>query len=95
MKKSLKRLTAGIAAVFVCSGAVGKFLPEPEKIVFAAESSKRLCIDLNAGDGRKASYSKVAENWIATGDAPTATIGGVTLKLSNGGSVGSEVRMVN
>lgn len=95
MKKSLKRLTAGIAAVFVCSGAVGKFLPEPEKIVFAAESGKRLCIDLNAGDGRKASYSKVAENWIATGDAPTATIGGVTLKLSNGGSVGSEVRMVN
>ncbi|MCM1529973.1 MAG: carbohydrate-binding protein [Alistipes sp.] len=94
MKGNLKKLFSGLAAAVVCSGALGN-VSAPEKNVSALGDSVRLTIDLNAGDGRKASYSRVAENWIATGDAPSTTINGVSLKLSNGGSVGSEVRMVN
>lgn len=94
MKKKLKKVFSGLAAAVVCSGAFWG-ISVPEKNVSALGDNARLTVDLNAGDGRKASYSKVAENWIATGNAPSTTINGVSFKLSNGGSVGSEVRMVN
>ncbi len=56
----------------------------------------RITVDLNANDGRKASYARNAENWIVVGgSAPSTTIDGLTFTLSNGGSVGGDVRSVN
>ena len=56
----------------------------------------RITVDLNANDGRKASYARNAENWIVVGgSAPSTTIDGLTFTLSNGGNVGGDVRSVN
>ncbi len=88
------KFVALAAALCLITGSAGR-LPDFSMNASAETYGNRIVVDLNAGDGRKASYSKTAENWIATGDTPTAQINGVTFKLSNGGSVGSEVRMVN
>lgn len=62
----------------------------------AAESSHRIRVDINKNDGRKASYSKNANNWILEeGTAPTYKVGNVTFKLSNGGSAGGNVTGAN
>ena len=53
-------------------------------------------MDINKNDGRKASYSKNANNWILEeGTAPTYKVGNVTFKLSNGGSAGGNVTGAN
>lgn len=64
--------------------------------VLAAESDNRTVVDLNANDFRSASYDKNAENWIVAGAATVSnTINGVTYTLSNGGSVGGNIRSVD
>lgn len=93
-RKTTGKFIASSAAICLLSGIVGTS-PYISITTKAETYGSRIVVDLNTGDGRKASYSKTAENWIATGDTPTATIEGVTFKLSNGGSIGSEVRMVN
>lgn len=53
----------------------------------AAETASRIRVDINRNDGRKASYSKNAENWLVDGTY-TYTVSGITCKLSaDSGSV--------
>ncbi len=62
----------------------------------AAESSQRIRVDINKNDGRKASYSKNAENWLLKeGASDSFSVGNVTFKLSNGGSAGGNVTGAN
>ena len=62
----------------------------------AADTGSRIRVDINKNDGRKASYSNNANNWILEeGAAPTYKIGNVTFKLSNGGSTGENVTGAN
>ena len=60
--------------------------------VRAAETGSRILVDINKNDGRKASYSRAANNWIVDGTY-TYTINGITCKLSSGGS--GSVDLVN
>ena len=53
----------------------------------AAETGSRILVDINRSDGRKASCTKNANNWIVDGTY-TYTVNGITCKLSgSGGSV--------
>ena len=53
----------------------------------AAETGSRILVDINRNDGRKASYTKNANNWLVDGTY-TYKIGSITCKLSgSGGSV--------
>ena len=62
----------------------------------AADTGSRIRVDINKNDGRKASYSKNANNWLLVdGTSASYTVGSTTFKLSNGGSVGGNVRGVN
>lgn len=62
----------------------------------AADTVSRIRVDINKNDGRKASYSKNANNWILEdGSEPTYKVGNVTFKLSNGGSAGGNVTGTN
>ena len=59
-------------------------VPLPTK---AAETDSRILVDINRNDGRKASYTKNANNWLVDGTY-TYTVNGITCKLSgSGGSV--------
>ena len=63
---------------------------------YAAETGSRIRVDINKNDGRKASYSKNANNWLLTeGASDSYSVGGVTFRLSNGGSVGGNVTGAN
>lgn len=56
------------------------------------DTGSRIRVDINKNDGRKASYSKNANNWLLKeGSSDTYNVNGVTFKLSNGGSVGGNV----
>lgn len=60
------------------------------------DTSNRILVDLNANDGRKASYKKSADNWCVPGGASaSATFHDITFTLSNGGSSGGDIRSVN
>ncbi|MCR4644669.1 MAG: dockerin type I repeat-containing protein [Oscillospiraceae bacterium] len=53
----------------------------------AAETGSRILVDIDRNDGRKASYTKYANNWLVDGTY-TYTVNGITCKLSgSGGSV--------
>lgn len=99
--KLLCRSLAAVTALCICSGTICMNIPDMKigEIVYAQNYGvtygDRIVVDLNANDGRKASYSRVANNWIVVGDTPTTVINGVTFKLSNGGSAGSSIRSVN
>ena len=99
MKHTIRRVTAFLAAItMLCSS--GTFMPEPIKpetvSAYAAETGSRIRVDINKNDGRKASYSKNANNWLLEeGASPAYQVGGVTFKLSNGGSVGGNVTGAN
>ena len=77
---------------FLTSAAMGLTMlgavPASEAILAnAAETGSRIRVDINKNDGRKASYTKSANNWIVDGTY-TYTVNGVTCKLSaTGGSV--------
>ena len=62
----------------------------------AADTGSRIRVDINKNDGRKASQSKNAYNWILNENASDSyKVNGVTFKLSNGGSVGGNLSAVN
>ena len=84
-------------SVLLCAAMMCNVLPYsgtvlPHLSADAAESSQRIRVDINKNDGRKASYSKNAENWLLKeGASDSFSVGNVTFKLSNGGSVGGNV----
>ena len=84
-------------SVLLCAAMMCNVLPYsgtvlPHLSADAAESSHRIRVDINKNDGRKASYSKNAENWLLKeGASDSFSVGNVTFKLSNGGSVGGNV----
>ena len=91
MRKHMKRILAACMALTLQAGMMG--LPQAD-IGYAAASDSRILVDINAGDGRKASYDRNAENWILT-STTFKTSNGVTCSLSNGGSVGEGIKGVN
>ena len=99
MKKTVRQMAAFLAAAaMLCSS--GAYMPEtikPDTVTaYAAETGSRIRVDINKNDGRKASYSKNANNWLLEeGASPTYQVGGVTFKLSNGGSAGGNVTGAN
>lgn len=97
MKKNSGKLFAMFMALSVLTGGVNA---ESEKSAITAKAAdtadSRIVVDLNANDGRKASYARNADNWNVPGETTaTTTIDGVTFTLSNGGNVGGDLRTVN
>ena len=99
-----KRIAAFTAVLSVLSGinAANSIIPMSniEKIInlttSAADTGSRIRVDINKNDGRKASYATNANNWILEeGASPSYKVNGVTFKLSNGGSAGSNVTGAN
>ncbi len=59
------------------------------------DTGNRITVDLNANDGRKASFARNADNWCVVGGASASvTLSGLTYTLSNGGSAGGDIRSV-
>ena len=79
MKKKM-RLSGILAALTFLNGT----FPVPAIPVNAAgaDTGSRILVDINRNDGRKASYSKNAYNWIVDGTY-TYTVNGITCKLSS------------
>lgn len=96
-RKAACRTLAMLTALTVVAGGVN--LPgkrDSVQVASAADTGSRIVVDLNANDGRKASYARWANNWsVPGGSSASATFGGVTFQLSNGGSAGGDVRSVN
>ena len=86
-----------VISVLLCTAMMCNVLSysgtaSPHLSADAAESSHRIRVDINKNDGRKASYSKNAENWLfKEGTSDQFAVGNITFKLSNGGSVGGNV----
>ncbi len=58
----------------------------------ASETGSRIRVDINRNDGRKASYSQNAENWILVdGSSASYKVGNVSFTLSQGGGSGNGV----
>ena len=95
------RIIAAVAAMAVMlnSAVMTNTNNAPQKLTISAaafDTGSRIRVDINKNDGRKASYSKNANNWLLTeGASDSCTVGGVTFKLSNGGSVGGNVTGAN
>lgn len=90
----LSALTA--VAALACGIKLPEFVSSMPVVASAAAKDLRLTVDINTNDGRKASYARNAENWLVAGAASVSTeIGGLTFTLSNGGSVGGNIRSVN
>lgn len=98
--KSSHRITAAMLASIVLLGTLSA-LPEKKQECYsihalAADTGSRIRVDINKNDGRKASYSKNANNWLLEeGASPSYKVGNVTFKLSNGGSAGGNVTGAN
>ncbi len=91
-----RKIMATLVALSMLTAGIGFTPSRSENVVTAATADTRIVVDLNANDGRKASYSKASKNWnVPGGTSAETTINGVTFKLSNGGSVGGDVRSVN
>ncbi len=57
---------------------------------------ERRKVDLNANDGRKASFDRSADNWcVPGGSSAEVKLSGLTYKLSNGGGASGDIRSVN
>ena len=98
MRKSFRRTAAFLAAAaMLCSAAAAPAkVVQPPVTAYAADTGARIRVDINKNDGRKASYSKNANNWLLEeGTSPSYQVGGVTFRLSNGGSVGGNVTGAN
>ncbi len=99
--RGIKRMTAVLTAMLtLCAAAPVPGSPqisEPAAVTaLAADTGSRIRVDINKNDGRKASYSKNAQNWLlAEGASPSFQVGGVTFRLSNGGSAGGNVTGAN
>ena len=93
--KRYQRTLAMLAAAAILTGAI-PYAGTRSTPASAAMTDPRLTIDFNANDGRTASYSKWYENWVVVnGSSASTKINGITLELSNGGSVGSGIKSVN
>ncbi len=96
--KKTNRLFATLMAVSVLASGIN--MPKSEKTLLTAtaadSATPRITVDLNANDGRKASYARYATNWnVAGASSVSNTINGIKFTLSNGGSAGGDVRSVN
>lgn len=61
-----------------------------------ADTGSRIKVDINANDGRKASFDRTADNWcVPGGSSAEVTLSGLTYKLSNGGGASGDIRSVN
>ena len=81
------RITAAVLACLMTMSTAALTGGHCTVTASAAEPVSRILVDINRNDGRKASYSKNAENWLVDGTY-TYTINGITCKLSGtGGSV--------
>ena len=88
----MRKITVFSAALALLSGGVrfGAFQTG------AADAVSRIRVDINKNDGRKASYSKNAENrLLKEGASDTFKVGNASFKLSNGGSEGGNVTGAN
>ncbi len=85
LKRCLSWLTAAALSLMAMGG--GWLIP-----VSANETGSRIRVDINKNDGRKASYTKTAYNWIVD-KTYTYVINGITCKLSSGGT--GSVDLVN
>ena len=99
MRKAFRRTAAFLASVTMLCGSAA-IVPERASqqpaAAYAADTVSRIRVDINKNDGRKASYSKNAENWLLKeGTSDSFSVGNVTFKLSNGGSVGGNVTGAN
>ena len=96
-RNAVCRTLAMLTALTVVTGGIS--LPgkaEQTQTASAADTGSRIVVDLNANDGRKASYARWANNWsVPGGSSASTTIDGLTFKLSNGGSAGGDIRSVN
>lgn len=96
-KKTLyKRIFSAIIAASVCTSAGALKIPDIPiipAVVSAASSQRRIRIDINRNDGRKALYSKNTENRHYSGSEFQS--GGLTFTLSSGGLVGEGVEVIN
>ncbi len=60
------------------------------------DTGNRITVDLNANDGRKASFTRSADNWcVVGGSSASVTLSGLSYKLSNGGGASGDIRSVN
>ena len=94
MKKNiLKKCISALAALLICAGNAGYTNFHASA---ADAQNPRVTVDINANDGRKASYSTNTDNWIVAGGASSeAEFNGVKFRLSNGGNTGGDIRSVN
>ncbi len=94
-----RKAAAFAAALAVLAGGVQ--IPSSQQTPYAlaaqaADTGSRIRVDINKNDGRKASYSKNAENWLfKEGTSDQFAVGNITFKLSNGGSAGGNVTGAN
>ncbi len=90
MNKQKRKIIAfsAVIAMLISSMQVSAVSGISPFLTAQAESTdSRILVDINRNDGRKASYSKNANNWLVDGTY-TYTINGITCKLSaDGGSV--------
>lgn len=100
--RNSRRITAALTALTVALtgfSAAGRMTERTAPAMLtasAAETGSRIRVDINKNDGRKASYSKNAYNWLlAEGASATYSVGTATFRLSNGGSVGGNVTGAN
>ncbi len=89
--KTMRRALAWLTAAAMSATMLGGMATAPVTAE-AAGTAGRIRVDINKNDGRKASYSKNAENWLVDGTY-TYTVDGITCKLSSGGS--GSVDLVN
>ena len=99
MKKANKLLAAAAALAMIAGGANLPVLPETSAEITASaafSTGSRIRVDINKNDGRKASYSQNANNWLLTeGTSDSFSVGSATFRLSNGGSAGGNVTGAN
>ncbi len=89
-KKSIAWLMA-LTMSFAGTGGLST-LSDTTITVDAASTGSRILVDLNKNDGRKASYTRNANNWIVSSDSnATFAVNGVTMTLNaSGGSIRME-----
>ncbi len=94
-----KRICSVLPAMMPASGGVLQYQTGTAPVQMtasAADTGSRIRVDINKDDGRKASYSKNALNWLLTeGASASYSVGNVTFRLSNGGSAGGNVTGAN
>lgn len=91
-RRSLAWLTAAALGAAMLGNLPQQKKQETTLIAAAAETGSRIRVDINKNDGRKASYTKTANNWLVD-NSYTYAVNGVTCKLSVGGT--GSVDLVN